>query len=65
MKLHEMVTTGDLSGAEIPKRYLVGVIRRKLCGECGFNLIKKINKMKLKKRTLKFCPECGELIKWS
>ena len=59
MRLNELVSTGNLSGSEIPKRYLSGVIKRKLCTNCGYNLNKK-----RKKKKDKFCPNCGELIKW-
>ena len=60
MRLNEIVSTGSLSGAEIPKRYLSGVIKRKICLGCGFDLTNK----KKKNKKLKFCTNCGELIKF-
>lgn len=60
MRLYEIVNTGSLSGAEIPKRYLTGIIKRKICLNCGFDLTGR----KRKEKKLKFCPDCGELIKW-
>ena len=57
MRLHEIVSTGSLSGAEVPQRYLTGVIKRTICLNCGFDVTKK-------KKKIKFCPNCGELIKW-
>lgn len=55
MKLSEIVTTNNLSGLEVPKRYLSNIIKRKICSNCGFVL---------KKKKEKFCSNCGEFIKW-
>ena len=56
MRLHEVLITGSLSGAEIPQRLFGKVMRRKnledlfKCPKCGF---------KFKKYKKKKCPKCG------
>ena len=57
MKLHELVITGNLSGADIPQRVFGKVMRRKnledmakfKCPKCGH----------LCKPGTKKCPKCG------